>query len=377
MAGDQPTEIAESTNQRQPEAGVAFTPVEYPGAHRWPFESTFRSLTDLYQSVVNPSSTPELENDKVFKPVRDLLFTPKLNFQDFNNGFNQILKDQGLPPVQMIKTKEFEALPPGCGIECKPEGNTDGLYLYGQGKIEIPERVFDGQNLIRLGGTVMHEANHFTQDILVTRALIDDAIKANPQANANSKEFLELISAKYKERFDVKPTDEFLNSVLELRNGKELSPMERLRADRLTEGRIAKVKDGFLPSAEEDRQSLKNWTFKIKSGKAAPEDLVRKLIEVADPNFDNSKNSQDWRRVLFGSDKITVEDIVQGFGDPNKPNFDPERAKSALLKLFKTRIDDLKESYRKEYFQYLDYPHEVESRRVGDSFESYLKNYRK
>ncbi|MCW5823776.1 MAG: hypothetical protein KIT34_13305 [Cyanobacteria bacterium TGS_CYA1] len=377
MAGDQPTEIAESTNQRQPESGVTFTPEKYAGAHRWPFESTFRSLTDLYQSVVNPSSAPELENDKVFKPVRDLLFGPKSSIQDFNTGFNQILKDQGLPPVQIIKSKESDALPPGCGIECNPEGSTDGAYISGNGKIRLPERIFDSQNLIRLGVIVMHEANHFTQDILVTRALIDDALKANPQANINSKEFLAFISSKYQERFNITPKDDFLNSVLEMRNGKELSPAERLRADRLTEGRMAKAKDGLLPSARNDLQALKNWTFEIRSGNVAPEDLVRKLIEVADPNFDNSKNSQDWRRILFASDKIKVEDVIQRFGDPNKPDFDRSRAKSELLKLLTSRTNDLRKDELNEFLEYEDYSHEVESRRVGDSFESFLKSYRK
>lgn len=376
--GDTAPESAETpkiTDQSQPPQGLTLDRVEYPTQYL--FESTYKTLADLYNSVVNPASRPELDSEQVFSRVGDLLLSPKMNFDNLTAGFNQILKDLGISPVRIEKGQEFDLSPEGCGHDCKSDGTNNGSYLPGQGRIKLPERLFNGANVFQLGNSLLHEANHYAQDILVTRAIIDDALKANPQADPKSPEFLAAISSKYEERFRVKPSNDFLRSVVEMRNGKELSPQERIRADRMTEGLAEHGADTLLPSAKRDRQSMKEWAYRARTGAYSPQEFVRHLLKVVDPASESVEGMKDWKRMLFANEKITARDIIRGFGDPDSPNFDAERARTGLVQLFNRRASDLYSSARDEHYTYKDYSHEVESFRLGDSFQKYLKGRRK
>lgn len=360
---------------------LALNEVDYPRDRRSYLDIVVGTVSDLYQSVVNPASKPELINPDVFDKVGKLVSAPgKMDITKLQDGFNAILAERGIPPLKMYSFNQShsDVENNACNDNCAgdvPEGGTRGTYITGQGVVGINERVLKSLNTVGLGKTALHEANHYMQDILVTRAIMDDVAKTKPG------NFLAAVSQAYKERIGVEPKVSFLQDVEKYRAGVELTPEQRSRADWLIRGRTELKEDFKKPDINQDlatmNQILKKLVDSVTSVNPAlvPTAMVKDLFHIVDPAQDNSEQVRMMRRILFADEIITKNDLVRMFGiGPSSPDFDVNRARTVLTRLMQERQNALVISKGLQQDRYNNYTHEDESYAVGDAFHSYIRS---
>ncbi|QQR57107.1 MAG: hypothetical protein IPG59_19290 [Candidatus Melainabacteria bacterium] len=373
-------ETPETTDQSIASNALTLSEVDYPRDRRSFVDVVVGTVSDLYQSVVNPASKPELVNPDVFDKVNRLVSGPgKMDITKLQDGFNAILAERGVPPLKMYSFNQTDSDVENnaCNDNCAgdvPEGGTRGTYILGQGLVGINERVLHSLNTVGLGKTALHEANHYMQDILVTRAIMDDVSKTKPG------NFLEAVSQAYKERIGTEPNVRFLQDVEKYRGGVELTPEQRSRADWLIRGKTELKDDVKRPNIDQDlnrmNQILKKLIDSATSANPSlvPIAMVKDLFHLVDPAQDNDGNVLDLRRILFADQKITKNDLVRMFGvGPTSPDFDVNRARTVLTRLMQERQSSLIVSKGLQQDRYANYTHEDESYAVGSAFHSYIK----
>ncbi|HEY9787617.1 MAG TPA: hypothetical protein V6D17_19675 [Candidatus Obscuribacterales bacterium] len=133
---------------------------------------------------------------------------------DIENALNNWAAARGLPQVAMLVADT-----PGLQAQC----------LKGQGIIQLGPEAIMGEKLTpELLEKVVHEYSHVIQDTNMLRRMMDSRAIGKTLTNADR----EFIKADYKGKFGSEPSDEFLDHVRALRDGKKLTLGERLEARR-------------------------------------------------------------------------------------------------------------------------------------------------
>lgn len=341
------------------------------------------SVRELYHSVFK--STPSLQNDQTFERVANLLLDPKMNFDSFRTGMNEILVEKGLPPVNFLKMDEQTSNPKPAACNNKRAALTVlGSYYLGSGTFRMPESLIKSGNLFKVGNVALHEINHFEQDVLITRAIMDDVAKLGPG------NFYRDVSARYKSMVGVEPSAGFLRDVEKARDGRELSSAERSRAEILMQSVIDRRIDGpteMFAGADKNyfqnlRCMLANSLDPSSTMKISPGELIQKMISTAESmQYSNESKVQRDARLFFADGRRTDEAAAQErikniklyFGDPNASNFDELAARLKLNDFFDNRLIQLQHSVSAGHQIYKGHFHESESFEVGNSFTDFLR----
>lgn len=363
-------------DQNQSPEGLTLARVDYPGAGRWPLISDIATgLTDIYRSVFKPQSVPEVQNDKAYKQMTDFLSGPNVSLDNLAGTLNRILTDQGLPEIKVEKMDESRSHRKlsACG-DCAPSTTMRGEYFLGTGILSMPESLLNNPDKALAGAVALHEVNHFTQDVLATRAIMDDVAKENP---AN---FLDAVSKRYKERIGNVPERDFLESVERLRKEKgELNPQERNRANVILEGFAQQLAEKGKPLASIDYDNIVNLQNMLKNSEnpgstlesATPEDIVKQMLRVAGLP-ENARANNNWYRTLFGDSNWSAKDVMRKFGNPYSKNFDPKAARSELTSHLENRRLNVGPYVLSEGSVYLGFEHERESRMIEQEFAAFF-----
>lgn len=344
------------------------------------------SFQNLYRSVF--ASSPALQNDQVFSEVSRMLLSPDWNLDSLRVGMNQILDHKGLPGIKIgIMDPMIANKPISLCSNSRTSENILGFYQTGTGQLRISEDLLKSHNAFRVGDIILHETNHFEQDVLITRAIMDDVAKENPS------NFLEAVSSRYKERVGKTPTAAFLNSVAKVRNGEELSFAERSRAEILLQSYAElPIQGPQKKEAASQRDILQSYICMLDNSldpasasdrKISPAQLIDKLVSLAQA-MQHSSFSRDERnaRIFFGDDKRTTEEettqritqILNRFGEPGARAFSESRARLELAKFLQERMQALTAEFKSNYSTYRESFHETESFAVGAAFVKYLQN---
>lgn len=370
------TEASDDVGSVSRTEGVRFAQVDYPGSQRTVVDTVTEAASDIYRSIFSKESKPELENERIFEQVSKLVLSPKLDIQTLQDGFNAILKEHNLPGLKLESFAQPSIPAGGCGDNCAvPKGALLGETLPGEGIIRINERMFKSGNVVQLGKTLMHEANHYFQDILITRALMDDLSKTNPG------NLLQAVSDAYKMKYGVEPKMSFLQTIADLRNNTPLNQAERARADYLATGKIAQKQDTMRPNANFDLDQSRRFAEMLKNSgnpesnleKMSPKEMAQMLYDAVGPDKANDPNARILRRIFFGDEEVSQASLREMFGNPNSDSFDSEKARTALTKLLERRIKSLGSSSYLQFVNYRRYPHEMESYALGESFHAFLR----
>ncbi len=363
-------------NQSPAQEGLTLARVDYPGAGRWPLVSDIATgLTDIYRSIFKPQSVPEVQNDKAYGQMADFLSGSNVNLDNLAGTLNKILTDQGLPQVKVEKMDESRSHRklPACG-DCAPSTVRSGEYFMGTGILSMPESLINNPDKALAGAIAMHEVNHFTQDLLVTRAIMDDVAKENP---AN---FLDAVSKRYTEKVGNAPERDFLESVERLRKEKgELTPQERNRANVILEGYAQQLAENGKPLASIDYDNIVNLKNMLKNSEnpnstldsITPEEMVKQMMRVVGLPEDVRANNTVYR-VLFGDSNWSAKDVMRKFGNPYSKTFDPHAAREKLNSHLEARRWNVGPQVLSEQSVYLGYEHERESRMIEQEFAAFF-----
>ncbi len=369
-------ETPEIKDQSHTQDGLTLARVDYPGAGRWPLISDIATgLTDIYRSVFKPQSVSEVQNDKAYGQMADFLSGSKVNLDNLAGTLNKILTGQGLPEIKIEKMDESRSNRKlsACG-DCAPSTTRRGEYFMGTGVLSMPESLINSSDKALAGAVALHEVNHFTQDVLVTRAIMDDVAKENP---AN---FLDAVSKRYKEKVGSVPERDFLESVERLRKEKgELNPQERNRANVILEGFAQQLAEKGKPLASIDYDNIVNLQNMLKNSEnpdstleyATPEDVVKQMIRAAGLP-ENARANNNWYRTLFGDSNWSAKDVMRKFGNPYSKTFDAQAARSELTSHLENRRLNVGPYVVSEGGVYLGFEHERESRMIEQEFASFL-----
>ncbi len=363
--------VAESNNHSdeiESRQGSASLEVDYAGGQRTWRDSVSETFNNIYRSIFDQSARPELENTDVYDKVKKLVLSPNLDMASLQSGLNDILQGHGIPKVKLEELSESHSGSGICGDNCGiPEGARLGAYFTGEGSIGINTQIFKTGNMVQLGKTVLHEANHHMQDILLTRAIMDEV------ARNKSPNFLESVSQIYTQRFGRKPLDSFLQDVEKFRGGKELSPAEQQRANWLAEGWIARAQDAQRPNAKADLDTMKQFAKMLQDGGTNPKEMAEKLLAALDPANDSDPDAQRLRRLFFANEPFSSRQFKKQFGDPNSSSFDSKTAFRAFKDFIDLQIQRLEKSEYLQFVNMRNYSHEIESYDLADAFLAHIR----
>lgn len=210
--------------------------------------------------------------------------------------------------------------------------------------------LLSGKRPADIAETMYHEFVHNEQDALIIRSIADSA----GVGKTASPEQIKRMQETYNQQAGGKLSDDHLNEVLRVRDGRNLSSEELARAERLKQSfkdnapvgeAFAKAKDSFAVTQRESR--LLNQPEGAKK-------LIARL---------ESDEGANLKQHLFGGEPPKeVQDLMAKVKDGT---FKEDEAKQILQKQFDNRSNELTEFQRQRYQKYLGNEHEQDALVIG------------
>ncbi len=240
-------------------------------------------------------------------------------------------------------------------------GAPSGSYVDGELRIN-KAGILSNENSGKLIDTVYHEFVHNEQDALIIRGLSDE-LKIGK--SAKPEEIAE-VRALYKERTGGKLSDEHLNEVLRVRDGKPLTAEETIRAGELAEA----FKNSDLIQPEffvqgDDYRVAKSKYDKLSQDPRESYNLVKDLAE------DNGTLAKH----LFGDEvPPSVKSLIERYKTGNKADWPSEQATNILESALADRLDDINNTRLEAFRKYMGGIHEKEAHFAGSKAQQTALN---
>lgn len=235
------------------------------------------------------------------------------------------------------------------GADDKLESSTQARYE--NGPILIREKKLGHPEM---KDTLAHEITHRDQHMLFIRLLMDQ-LKIGTSLDTKQRQDLDAAHR----RIDGEPApDDLVNEVLSQRAGKELSPLERQRAEKLVEdaSKSKEVVAIYQNLVAQDRALHQLRLMMIDLG--AKEGL-RLLIDQH-----KESGAEVLALALFDATEDLADRLIDKFGDPRLPGFDADKAYDSVRMLIKERKDILSDRGEVAFQNYQNLFTETEAFRI-------------
>ncbi len=289
----------------------------------------------------------ELARRKSAQTGRELKAAVDARTKEIQRLMDDFADAHGLPRTK-VKVKNNENMG---GIEdgTAPSGS------YADGELRLNKSaILSNENSAQLIDTVYHEFMHNEQDTLIIRALSDELRIGK---TANSEEAAQIRRA-YTERTGLKLSDEHLNEVLRVREGKQLSAHEHARAKELAEG-FKNHESRIKPEFFEQGTHYNVTKSKYEKLAADPRESYNLVKELASDNGTLAKH-------LFGKEvPPSVKNLIERYKAGDVSNWPSEQASNVLASALADRLDNLNSTRLDAFRKYMSGIHEKEAHFAG------------